>query len=230
MHTISVKSLSKQYGREMAVNSVSFHLEPGQVLGVVGPNGSGKTTLFGMILGLRSADSGEIEVFGESDIQNVKHRIGIAMDQGSFYKSFSASRNLQLSAIAKGVSLDRIPEVLERVSLSHTGKKAYSKFSYGMKKRLEIADAMLSDPDLYILDEPTNGLDPEGIIFIRELINDLRSQGKTVIVSSHYLLEIEKVCTDLLMMRRGQTVFFGPLAEAKEKFEDLESLFITKNN
>jgi ABC-2 type transport system ATP-binding protein len=230
MHTISVKSLSKQYGREMAVNSVSFHLEPGQVLGVVGPNGSGKTTLFGMILGLRSADSGEIEVFGESDIQNVKHRIGIAMDQGSFYKSFSASRNLQLSAIAKGVSLDRIPGVLERVSLSHTGKKAYSKFSYGMKKRLEIADAMLSDPDLYVLDEPTNGLDPEGIIFIRELINDLRSQGKTVIVSSHYLLEIEKVCTDLLMMRRGQTVFFGPLAEAKEKFEDLESLFITKNN
>ena len=173
---------------------------------------------------------GQVEIFGERDVQKVKHRIGIAMDQGSFYHGFSAHRNLMLSATAKGVNPSRIKEVLELVELDRTGSKAYKHFSYGMKKRLEIADALLQEPDLYILDEPTNGLDPEGIIFIRELIADLSKQGKTVIVSSHYLQEIERVCTHILMLRRGQVQHFGEKEELKTLHGDLEDLFIRKKS
>ncbi len=230
MHTLSVDNISKRYGRELVLDSISFSVEPGTVLGVVGPNGSGKSTLFGIILGLRASDSGSVQLFGDSNIQNSKHRIGVAMDQGSFYTAFSARKNLRLSSIVKGVTNVDIDAALQQVDLGHTGSKAYKKFSYGMKKRLEIADAMLTDPDLYILDEPTNGLDPEGIVFIRELVKKLQAAGKTVIISSHYLQEIEKICTDILMLRKGKMLFYGKAAELREKHGDLEDYFLTNKN
>jgi ABC-2 type transport system ATP-binding protein len=230
MNVIEVDKVSKHYGGEQVLNQVSFSVAPGQVLGIVGPNGSGKTTLFGVMLGLREAQEGSIQFFGSSDLQSIKSRIGVAMDQGSFYHSYSAEKNLRLSAISKGVNPDRIPEVLKMVDLAHTGSKAYKKFSYGMKKRLEIADALLHEPDIYIFDEPTNGLDPEGIIFIRKLITQLSEEGKTVIVSSHYLQEIEKVCSHILMLRRGVNAFYGTAEELREKHGDLEGLFIGKQD
>lgn len=230
MNTLSVENISKRYGRELVLDSISFEVKPGTVLGVVGPNGSGKSTLFGIILGLRASDSGSVELFGDSNIQNNKHRIGVAMDQGSFYTAFSAKRNLKLSAIVKGLNNVDLNAALQQVELGHTGNKAYKKFSYGMKKRLEIADAMLTDPDLYILDEPTNGLDPEGIVFIRELVKRLQAAGKTVIISSHYLQEIEKVCTDILMLRKGKMLFYGKASELREKHGDLEEFFLTNKN
>ncbi|MFZ6664523.1 ABC transporter ATP-binding protein [Peijinzhouia sedimentorum] len=230
MHTLSVENISKRYGRELVLDSISFAVEPGTVLGVVGPNGSGKSTLFGIILGLRESDSGNVQLFGDSNIQNNKHRIGVAMDQGSFYTGFSAKKNLQLSAIVKGLPDVDIDAALQQVELGHTGSKSYKKFSYGMKKRLEIADAMLSNPDLYILDEPTNGLDPEGIVFVRELVKRLQAAGKTVIISSHYLQEIEKICTDILMLRKGKMLFYGKATELREKHGDLEEFFLTNKN
>lgn len=230
MKVIEVEKVSKRYGREQVLNQVSFSVEAGQVLGVVGPNGSGKTTLFGIILGLRDSEEGTVKILGSDDLQSVKGKIGIAMDQGSFYHAYSARKNLSLTALTKGVKPERIDEVLEEVELSHTGSKAYKKFSYGMKKRLEIADALMHEPELYILDEPTNGLDPEGIIFIRDLITKLSKEGKTVVVSSHYLQEIEKVCTHILMLRRGVVTFYGTTSELREKHGDLEGLFIRKND
>jgi ABC-2 type transport system ATP-binding protein len=230
MHTLSVKNISKRYGKELVLDSISFEVQPGTVLGVVGPNGSGKSTLFGIILGLRASDSGSVELFGDPNIQNNKHKIGVAMDQGSFYTAFSAKRNLKLSAIVKGLDNVDLGAALQQVELGHTGSKAYKKFSYGMKKRLEIADAMLTDPDLYILDEPTNGLDPEGIVFIRELVKRLQAAGKTVIISSHYLQEIEKICSDILMLRKGKMLFYGKAAELREKHGDLEDYFLTNKN
>ena len=230
MNTLSVENISKRYGRELVLDSISFEVKPGTVLGVVGPNGSGKSTLFGIILGLRASDSGSVELFGDSNIQNNKHRIGVAMDQGSFYTAFSAKRNLKLSAIVKGLNNVNLNAALQQVEQGQTGNKAYKKFSYGMKKRLEIADAMLTDPDLYILDEPTNGLDPEGIVFIRELVKRLQAAGKTVIISSHYLQEIEKVCTDILMLRKGKMLFYGKASELREKHGDLEEFFLTNKN
>jgi ABC-2 type transport system ATP-binding protein len=225
---VEVNNLTKIYGKETVLDNVSFTLNAGEVLGVVGPNGCGKSTLFGIMLGLREASSGYSELFGERDIQKVKSRIGVAMDQGSFYNSFSARRNLLLSAQVKGADASKIDEYLQRVDLAHTGSKAFKKFSYGMKKRLEIADAMLNDPDLYIFDEPTNGLDPDGIVFIRQTILALREQGKTVIVSSHYLQEIEKVCTKLIMLRKGRILYNGGAAELREKHGDLEEFFLNQ--
>ncbi len=229
MKVIEVEKVSKCYGREQILNQVSFSVEQGQVLGVVGPNGSGKTTLFGIMLGLRESQEGTVRFWGSEDLQAIKGRMGIAMDQGSFYHAYSAHKNLSLTALSKGVKPDRITEVLDMVELSHTGSKAYKKFSYGMKKRLEIADALMHNPDIYIFDEPTNGLDPEGIIFIRELISRLSKEGKTVVVSSHYLQEIEKVCTHILMLKRGVVSFYGTTPELREKHGDLEGLFIRKN-
>lgn len=225
---IETKNLTKKYGSFVAVDGVSFHLEKGQVLGVIGPNGSGKTTLFSMLLGLRKKTSGEMRVFGQENLDGIRNKMGIIMDQGAFYNDFSAHKNLTISAMTKGIDLSRVTELIDKVDLRQAGKRTFNKFSYGMRKRLEIADALLTDPELVIMDEPTNGLDPDGIRFIRELIFHLQEQGKTIMLSSHYLDEIEKVCTHFLMLRNGKVVFYGSKEEIKAQNLDLESIFSTK--
>ncbi|WP_226391157.1 ABC transporter ATP-binding protein [Penaeicola halotolerans] len=225
---IETKNLTKKYGSFVAVDGVSFHLEKGQVLGVIGPNGSGKTTLFSMLLGLRKKTSGEMRVFDQENLDGIRNKMGIIMDQGAFYNDFSAHKNLTISAMTKGVDLSRVTELIDKVDLRQAGKRTFNKFSYGMRKRLEIADALLTDPELVIMDEPTNGLDPDGIRFIRELIFHLQEQGKTIMLSSHYLDEIEKVCTHFLMLRNGKVVFYGSKEEIKAQNLDLESIFSTK--
>lgn len=225
---ISVGHLSKRYGKQLALNDVSFDVEKGQVLGVVGPNGSGKTTLFSILLGLRAPNSGSFTIFGQANPEDVRGKVGVILDQGNFYAGISAKKNLTISAMTKNVALSKVDELLEKVGLGEVGKKPFKSFSYGMKKRLEIADALLSDPELIIMDEPTNGLDPEGVIFIRELIFDLKRQGKTIVLSSHYLEEIQKVCTHFLILKKGELVFHGSQEEVLGKFDSLESALTNK--
>jgi ABC-type multidrug transport system ATPase subunit len=222
---LQTHQLTKKYGRQAVVDNISITVEEGQILGVIGPNGSGKTTLFSMLLGLRKPTSGSMELFGKSNPEEVRKEMAAIMDQANFYLRISAKENLTISALTKGVSVDRVDPLLKEVGLEHTGYKAFQSFSYGMMKRLEIADALLTDPQLIIMDEPTNGLDPEGILYIRQLILDLKAKGKTVIISSHYLDEIEKVCTHFLILGGGKCVFHGTKEEVKENYDSLEAAF-----
>ncbi|MDO9551300.1 ABC transporter ATP-binding protein [Rhodonellum sp.] len=225
---ISVEHLRKRYGKQLALNEVSFVVEKGQVLGVVGPNGSGKTTLFSILLGLRKPNSGSFSIFGQTNPEDVRAKVGVILDQGNFYAGISAKKNLTISAMTKNIPLAKVDELLEKVGLGEVGSKPFKSFSYGMKKRLEIADALLSDPELVIMDEPTNGLDPEGVIFIRELIMELKRQGKTIVLSSHYLEEIQKVCTHFLILKKGELVFHGSQEAVLGKFDSLESALTNK--
>lgn len=225
---ISVEHLSKRYGKQLALKDVSFEIQKGQVWGVVGPNGSGKTTLFSILLGLRKPNSGSFSIFGQSNPEAVRDKVGVILDQGNFYAGISAKKNLTISAMTKNVALSKVDELLEKVGLGEVGKKPFKSYSYGMKKRLEIADALLSDPELIIMDEPTNGLDPEGVIFIRELIMELKRQGKTIVLSSHYLEEIQKVCTHFLILKKGELVFHGSQEAVLGKFDSLESALTNK--
>lgn len=225
---LQTDQLTKKYGSQAAVDSVSFTVERGQILGVIGPNGSGKTTLFSMLLGLRKPTSGSMEIFGKANPEEVRKEMAAIMDQANFYLRNTAKENLTISALTKGVPLDRVDLLLREVGLEHTGSKAFQSFSYGMMKRLEIADALLTDPQLIIMDEPTNGLDPEGILFVRQLILDLKVKGKTVIISSHYLDEIEKICTHFLILGGGKCIFHGTKEAVKANYESLESAFVKR--
>ncbi|WP_194975784.1 ABC transporter ATP-binding protein [Aquiflexum lacus] len=225
---LETKELTKRYGNQLALDGLNFSLKKGQVLGVIGPNGSGKTTLFSIVLGLRKASSGSFTILGEDDPEEVRKRVGVILDQGNFYQNISAKKNLTISAMTKGVDLARVGELLEKVGLGQVGEKSFKNFSYGMKKRLEVADALLAQPEFIIMDEPTNGLDPEGIIFIRDLIVRLQREGKTIMLSSHYLDEVEKVCTDFLILKNGKNIFHGSKDEVKDNFKSLESVFTNK--
>jgi ABC-type multidrug transport system ATPase subunit len=225
---LQTSNLTKKYGSQKALDDVSFSVEEGQVLGVIGPNGSGKTTLFSILLGLRKSTSGSFEILGQNNPELVRKDMGAIMDQANFYLRQSAEENLTISAMTKGVGGLAVRPLLEKVGLGNTASKSFQSFSYGMKKRLEIADALLTDPRLIIMDEPTNGLDPEGILFVRQLVQDFKEQGKTVIISSHYLDEIEKVCSHFLILGNGRLVFHGTKEAAKERYESLESAFAKK--
>lgn len=225
---LETKELTKRYGNQLALDGLNFSLKKGQVLGVIGPNGSGKTTLFSIVLGLRKASSGSFSILGSNDPEEVRNRVGVILDQGNFYQNISAKKNLTISAMTKGVDLARVDELLEKVGLGHVGDKSFKNFSYGMKKRLEVADALLAQPEFVIMDEPTNGLDPEGIIFIRDLIFQLQSEGKTIMLSSHYLDEVDKVCTDFLILKNGRNIFHGSKEAVKDNFKSLESVFTNK--
>lgn len=225
---LETKDLTKRYGKQLALDGLNFTLKKGQVLGVIGPNGSGKTTLFSIVLGLRKASLGSFTILGSSDPEKVRNRVGVILDQGNFYQNISAKKNLTISAMTKGVDLARVDELLEKVGLGQVGNKSFKNFSYGMKKRLEVADALLARPEFIIMDEPTNGLDPEGIIFIRDLIFQLQNEGKTIMLSSHYLDEVDKVCTDFLILKNGRNIFHGSKEAVKDNFQSLESVFTNK--
>lgn len=222
---LETKDLGKSYGSQPALQALSWKVSPGTVWGVVGPNGSGKSTLFSLLLGLKSQDTGQAWVMGSLAKELEKGKVGAIMDEGSFYHDSSARYNLRISALIKQVNKERVEELLTKLGLDQTGEKAFSKFSYGMRKRLEVADALLTDPDLYIMDEPINGLDPEGIRFVRDLISQLHARGKTVLVSGHYLDELEKVCTHYLVLSKGREVFQGSKDEMEAKHGKLENLF-----
>lgn len=187
------KNLGKYYGKQPAVKDVSLQIPAGAIYGLLGPNGAGKTTTLKMLVGLLRPSSGVIYVFGQPWQRQHLERIGALIEAPALYGNLTAVENLEVHAKLMGLAQDRIDEVLETVDLKNTGKKLASQFSLGMKQRLGIAIALLGKPDLLILDEPTNGLDPIGIQELRELIRSFPSQGITVILSSHILTEVSQL-------------------------------------
>lgn len=206
---LKVDSLTKKYGHIIAANAVSFEVMEGQVFGILGPNGSGKTTTLGMILDVVTPNGGTYSWFDAPWGSNQRAQIGSLLETPNFYPHLNAESNLRITALIKNVSFDRIDEVLQRVNLLERKKSAFRTFSLGMKQRLAIASALLANPKVLVLDEPTNGLDPQGIIEVRELIHTLANEGKTIIIASHLLDEIEKVCTHVMVMKEGNVLAAG---------------------
>ncbi|WBV56583.1 ATP-binding cassette domain-containing protein [Chryseobacterium sp. Chry.R1] len=210
---LSVKNLTKKFKRTV-VNNISFDVEKGNVYGLLGPNGSGKSTTFGMLLSTINPTSGDWYWFGKkgTDPDTLK-KIGAIIEQPNFYPYLSAETNLKIVAEIKGASYQRIDEVLKTVNLLDRKKDPFKTFSLGMKQRLAIASAMLNNPEVMILDEPTNGLDPEGIIQIREIISNIAKQGITIIIASHLLDEIEKICSHVIVLKEGNSIYSGRVDE-----------------
>lgn len=210
---LSVKNLTKKFKR-VVVNNISFDVERGNVYGLLGPNGSGKSTTFGMLLSTINPTSGDWFWFGKkgTDPDTLK-KIGAIIEQPNFYPYLSAETNLKIVAEIKNAPYSRIDEVLKTVNLYERRKDTFKTFSLGMKQRLAIASAMLNNPEVMILDEPTNGLDPEGIIQIREIISDIARQGITIIIASHLLDEIEKICSHVIVLKEGNSIYCGRVDE-----------------
>lgn len=206
---LEVKDLTKKF-KQIAVNHISFDVERGNVYGLLGPNGSGKSTTFGMLLSTINPTSGSWKWFGKegTDTATLK-KIGAIIEQPNFYPYLSAEKNLRIVAEIKGVPAKRIDEVLAVVNLLSRKKDVFRTYSLGMKQRLAIASALLANPEVLILDEPTNGLDPEGIIQIREIISSIAKSGTTIIVASHLLDEIEKICSHVIVLKHGTAIYSG---------------------
>jgi len=212
---ISVTDLTKKYGDRIAVSHANFTVPLGTICGFVGPNGSGKTTTMRMLLGLISPTAGSGKILGEpiDHPERYLHRVGAMIEGPAFYPALSGAENLRLLATLGGFSIDQVPALLERVGLGDRGQSKYKTYSLGMKQRLGIAAALLPSPQLLVLDEPTNGLDPAGIQEIRGLVRSLADEGTTVFISSHLLSEIEMISDSLVMLRKGEVVFAGMTQE-----------------
>jgi ABC-2 type transport system ATP-binding protein len=212
---LSVTGLTKRYGRRVAVDRLDIELPSGVVAGFVGPNGSGKTTTMAMLLGLVRPTAGSGTVLGSSIDEPADYlpRVGAMIESPAFYPSLSGSENLQMFATVGGHDTASIPGLLDDVGLDGRASDRYRNYSLGMKQRLGIAAAMLGDPDLLILDEPSNGLDPQGVREVRALIGSLAGTGRTVLVSSHDLSELEQVCDWLVLIDTGRSLYQGPTRE-----------------
>jgi ABC-type multidrug transport system ATPase subunit len=213
MSIVSVENLCKNYGSVQALNSVTFSVPKGSVFGILGPNGSGKTTMLGIIMDILKATSGSYTLFDEVPDENSRRKIGTFLETPNFYHYLSAVRNLKITAAIKERGDKDIDKVLEMVNLTERKNSKFSTYSLGMKQRLAIASCLLGDPDVLILDEPANGLDPVGIAEIRQLIKQLHQQGKTIIMASHLLDEVEKVCTHVAILKKGKLVATGDVNE-----------------
>ncbi len=211
---LSINGLAKSYGNIRALNGISFDVPKGCVFGILGPNGSGKTTTLGIILSVLNTNAGSFSWFGNGNADAARRQIGSLLETPNFYHYLNAVDNLKITQAISGRGTEQdIHRVLEIVSLD---KRKYTKFktySLGMKQRLAIAAALLGNPDVLVLDEPTNGLDPVGIAEIRELIKKLAADGKTIIMASHLLDEVEKVCTHVAIMKRGTLLTAGSVTE-----------------
>ncbi len=210
---LEIRGLSKRFGRIKAVDQIDLSIRKGSVFGILGPNGSGKSTTLGMVLGVVNPTAGSFTWFGESDSHEMRKRIGAILETPCFYPYLSAAQNLRVVAEIKGVDTSRIDTVLERVGLITRKNDKFQTYSLGMKQRLAIASALLADPEVMILDEPTNGLDPTGIADIRELIISLANEGRTIILASHLLDEVQRICTDFAVLRLGKKVYQGTVEE-----------------
>jgi ABC-2 type transport system ATP-binding protein len=207
---LSLQNISKSYGKIQALNNLSFEIPQGCVFGVLGPNGSGKTTLLSIILDVLKADAGHFLWFGQPGSPGQRKKIGSLLETPNFYHYLSAINNLKItSSISGRGSLSAIDDVLQNVKLFERRNSRFSSYSLGMKQRLAIAAALLGDPQVLVLDEPTNGLDPVGIAEIRELMITLNKQGHTIIMASHLLDEVEKVCTHVAILKKGQLLTTG---------------------
>ncbi len=223
METIlSISNISKAYGPVQALRSVSFAVPSGSVYGVLGPNGSGKTTLLGILLNVLVADEGSYSWFGNMAPELARRQIGSLLETPNFYHYMTAVDNLKISAAIKQRGADDIERVLRIVGLWERRNSKFQTYSLGMKQRLAIASALLGGPKALVLDEPTNGLDPAGIAEIRELIRKLNSEGITIIIASHLLDEVEKVCTHVAILKKGELLLNGKVDEVLHSEDRIE--------
>ncbi|MHA6248856.1 ABC transporter ATP-binding protein [Pontibacter sp. CAU 1760] len=209
---LAIQHLSKRYKNIQAVDNLSIQVEQGSIYGILGPNGSGKTTTLGMVLGVIRPSAGNFYWFGQPISRETKHRVGALLETPNFYPYLTAHRNLEIVADIKGIAHSKIAYVLHLTGLKDRMHTTFKGFSLGMKQRLAIAAALLNDPEVLVLDEPTNGLDPEGIAEVRELILRVAQEGKTILLASHMLDEVEKVCTHVAVLQKGILRAQGPVA------------------
>ncbi len=207
---LTVSHLTKKFGHLTAVKDLSFCIEKGNVYGILGPNGSGKSTTLGIVLNVVNKTQGEFSWFnGNVSTHNALKRVGAIIERPNFYPYMSAVQNLKLVCKIKEVPTDKIEEKLALVGLLDRKHSKFETYSLGMKQRLAIASALLNDPEILILDEPTNGLDPQGIHQIREIIKKVAAQGTTILLASHLLDEVEKVCSHVIILRKGEKLYSG---------------------
>ena len=210
---LSTSQLKKNYGPIQAVNGLNLNITRGAVYGILGPNGSGKTTTLGMLLGIIHPSSGSYSWFNNGNNDANRKRIGALLEQPNFYPYLSGEQNLKVVARIKGVDESRIDAVLASVNLLDRKKSPAKTYSLGMRQRLALASALLGDPDVLVLDEPTNGLDPQGIAEVRDFIKTQSAGGRTIILASHILDEVEKVCTHVSVIKKGNLLAEGTVAE-----------------
>ena len=215
METIlSLKNLDKKYGSVHAVNNLSFDIKKGNIYGILGPNGSGKSTTLGIILNVVNKSSGNFYWFnGTLSTHEALKKVGAIIERPNFYPYMTAIQNLKLICKIKEISSEIIDEKLKTVNLYERKNSKFSTFSLGMKQRLAIASALLNDPEILILDEPTNGLDPQGIHEIRQIITEIASKGTTILLASHLLDEVEKICSHVIVIRNGIKLYSGSVDE-----------------
>ena len=235
MNCIEIKGLTHHFSKEnIILNDININVKEGSIYGFLGPNGAGKTTTLRLLIGLLRQQQGDIQVFGHSLAQKrteILRGVGSLIESPSLYSQLTAIENLKVWQKVYQCPKNRIQEVLDLVGLGETGNKKTSQFSLGMKQRLAIAIALLHSPKLLILDEPTNGLDPNGIVEMRELLKKLnQEQGITIMVSSHLLLEIEKLVTDVGIIHKGKMLFEGNLADLKQRQNELAQVVFEVNN
>ncbi len=231
---LQINGISKQYKKVKALNNLSLQINAGEIYGILGPNGSGKTTTLGIILDVLNADSGSFTWFGQNPSKESRKKIGSLLETPNFYPYLSARQNLSLVCKIKQVDESEVNRVLTLVNLIERANSKFKTFSLGMKQRLALASALLGDPDVLVLDEPTNGLDPQGIAEVRTIIKNLAAQGKTIIMASHILDEVEKICSHVAVLKAGNLLTFGPIQAVLNKQEqvyvvadDIELLKIT---
>ena len=211
---LSIQHMSKNYGAVQALKDVSFDVPKGSVFGILGPNGSGKTTMLGIVMDVLNASSGKFFWNGqEGSTSEMRKNIGTLLETPNFYHYLSGKKNLEIAAAIKEKGKEDIQQVLEKVNLHERQNSKFSTYSLGMKQRLAIASTLLGSPDILVFDEPTNGLDPAGIAEIRELMKELNRQGKTIIMASHILDEVEKVCTHVAIIQKGVLKTVGSVNE-----------------
>jgi ABC-2 type transport system ATP-binding protein len=219
---LSLKNISKSYGRIKALRGVSFDVPNGSVFGILGPNGSGKTTLLGIVMDVLTTNGGSYNWFGSPRSEKQRREIGTLLETPNFYHYLSAQHNLEITALIKHKPVEDIERVLKLVRLYERKDSKFQTYSLGMKQRLAIAACLLGNPSVLVFDEPTNGLDPSGIAEIRQLIIDLAKDGKTIILASHLLAEVEKVCTHVAILQQGVLIKSGDVKSALSQEEWLE--------
>ena len=228
MSVIEVRGLTKRFGRVLAVDQLSFEVESGTVVGFLGRNGAGKTTTLRMLLGLVRPDAGTATINGRAyrDLPEPLHQVGAVLEASSFHPGRTARNHLRVQATAAEVDPSRIDEVLDLVGLCGDGGRRVGGFSLGMRQRLGLATALLPEPDLLILDEPANGLDPEGVRWLRDLLRGMAAEGATVLVSSHILAEVAHTVDSVVILDRGRLVAQSSLADLTDGGQNLEDAFL----
>ena len=216
---LTIENLTKKFGKLTAVDNLSFSIEKGNVYGILGPNGSGKSTTLGIVLNVVNKTSGNFSWFGgDVSTHNALKKVGAIIERPNFYPYMTAKQNLELVCKIKGVATNQVQKTLDTVGLLDRQDDTFKGFSLGMKQRLAIASALLNTPEILILDEPTNGLDPQGIHQIRGIIQKIASQGTTILLASHLLDEVEKVCTHVVVLSKGKSLYVGRVEQMNASF------------